>query len=79
MNFTGQKVFFLHKLSFKYVIFRSCLVKKIFYPNTYINKFIGQNVWNHVVVDTVCKNLFSLFTGYDPPNLNEVGVTYDLK
>lgn len=66
------------------VIFQIChfqilFGEKDFLSNTYINKFIGQNVWNHVVVDAVCKNLFSLFTGYDPQNLNEVGVTYDLK
>lgn len=48
-------------------------------PNTYINKIIGQKVCNCKVLGTICNNLLTLVYGYDPQNLNEVGVIHDLK
>ena len=46
---------------------------------TYINKIIGQKVCHCEVPGTICNNLLTLAYGYEPQNLNEVGVIHDLK
>ena len=48
-------------------------------PNTYVNKIIGQKVCHCEVPGTICNNLLTLAYGYEPQNLNEVGVIHDLK
>ncbi|KAF5911171.1 hypothetical protein HPG69_019536 [Diceros bicornis minor] len=42
-----------------------------FLPHTNMNKIIGQDVCNHAVIGTICNNLLTLVSGYNPKNLNE--------
>ncbi|XP_007942238.2 gastric triacylglycerol lipase-like [Orycteropus afer afer] len=54
--------------------FKILFGEKEFLPKAFVSKIIAQNVCNQELLDEVCNNLFSLITGYNPKNLNELDI-----